>query len=97
MSERDTNVGNILIAFAAGAVVGAGIALLYAPQSGAETRRLIAERAEELKNSTAEKFGEFKGSLKERREQLSAAFEAGKEGYRDAKNRNSKESEAPLG
>jgi gas vesicle protein len=97
MTEREANVGSVLIAFAAGAIVGAGIALLYAPQSGAETRRLIAERAEELKRSTTDKFGEFKGSMKEKRDQFSAAYEAGKEGFRDAKSRNSKESEAPLG
>jgi gas vesicle protein len=30
-----------------GAAVGAGIALLYAPQSGKDTRRLIAKKAEE--------------------------------------------------
>ncbi len=35
--------GGVVLAFVAGAVVGAVGALLLAPRSGAETRRLIAE------------------------------------------------------
>ncbi len=38
---------NVGIVLAAGAA-GAGIALLFAPQSGARTRRLIARKAEDL-------------------------------------------------
>mgnify|MGYP003297415756 CR=1 FL=1 len=33
-----------------GAVLGAGLALLYAPRSGEETRRLLREKADSLLN-----------------------------------------------
>jgi gas vesicle protein len=36
------------IAFIIGGVVGAGIALLYAPRPGAETRAIVADKVEEL-------------------------------------------------
>ncbi len=62
MSDR-SNTGDIIVSFMAGALVGAGVALLFAPQSGEETRRKIRETAEEWKDKgedwarkTKEKF-----------------------------------------
>ena len=89
MADNDTCLGTILIAFATGALIGAGIALLYAPQSGDQTRKLIAEKAEELKNQALEKFESGKEVLREKKEQLASAYEAGKEGYREAKTKSS--------
>jgi len=37
--------------FLVGAAVGASIALLYAPQSGKDTRRLIAKKGEQSKDA----------------------------------------------
>ena len=96
MADNDSCLGTVLIAFAAGALIGAGIALLYAPQSGEETRRLIAEKAEDLKKQAMEKYEHSKEVLREKKEQLSAAYESGKEGYREAKGRTGKEHEASL-
>lgn len=45
MASEDTS-GRI-VWFLAGAAVGAAVALLYAPQSGRETRRYIRRKAEE--------------------------------------------------
>ena len=47
MSDKDSSVGTVLAAFAVGAIAGAAVALLFAPASGAETRRKLAERARE--------------------------------------------------
>ena len=44
MRENDTTKA---VWFLTGAAIGAAIALLYAPQSGEETRRLIRQKAEE--------------------------------------------------
>lgn len=41
-------------AFALGLVVGAGVALLYAPRSGRETRRDVGERLTSVKDRVAE-------------------------------------------
>jgi gas vesicle protein len=40
--------------FVAGAAVGAGVALLYAPQSGEDTRKYLRKKAEEAKEKVAE-------------------------------------------
>jgi gas vesicle protein len=42
-------MGVPLTAFLVGAAVGAGVALLYAPYSGEETRQLLARRSRDLK------------------------------------------------
>ena len=53
MAEQD-NSGKF-IWFFAGAAIGAAIALLYAPASGAETRRRIGDTAREGRDTLAEK------------------------------------------
>lgn len=59
MSE---NTGSkMFFSFLTGAVVGAGLALLFAPQSGKETRKQIKDFSEKLGNDVrdeAEKLGE---------------------------------------
>jgi len=42
--------GQMAAAFAIGAAVGAGLALLYAPYSGEETRQLLARRSRDVKD-----------------------------------------------
>jgi gas vesicle protein len=50
----EDNGGSKLNWFLAGAALGAGVALLYAPKSGRDTRRLISRKAEESKEAIAE-------------------------------------------
>ncbi len=45
---------NSLVWFVAGAAVGASIALLYAPQSGKETRRILKKKTKEGRAALAE-------------------------------------------
>ena len=51
--SRD-NLGSNLVCFLLGAAAGAAIALLYAPQEGEATRRLIGEKANEYKDKAVE-------------------------------------------
>jgi gas vesicle protein len=44
---EDNRITAFLTAFFAGAAVGATIALLFAPKTGRETRRLISRKAEQ--------------------------------------------------
>lgn len=49
--------------FIAGGLLGAGLALLFAPQSGGETRRGIRRRLRKLRAMTEEKLDDLSDSL----------------------------------
>ena len=53
-SSDDERTSSILVALVVGAMVGAGVALLLAPQSGKRTRKQIADLAEDLKDYAAD-------------------------------------------
>ena len=48
---------------ALGALLGAGAALLYAPQSGEETREMLSERAHRFGGRIGERLGDARGDL----------------------------------
>lgn len=54
MSKDSNSAGSNLVFFLLGAAVGAAVALLYAPQEGQATRRIISERAGEVKDKASE-------------------------------------------
>lgn len=53
------NTGGSLVWFIAGAAVGASVALLFAPQSGKETRKLIKRKTREGRELISEHAGDF--------------------------------------
>jgi len=53
MSDRD-DFGAFLIGFVVGGLTGAVVALLFAPQSGEETRAVIKEKSIELRDKAAQ-------------------------------------------
>jgi hypothetical protein len=53
MKEEGYSAGSMLVSFLFGGVVGAGLALLLAPQSGRETRKEISDFAH-VKDSTTD-------------------------------------------
>ncbi len=78
-----------------GAAIGAGLALLYAPRSGEETRRVIGRRWDDLKEEAEEKFDEFSESVQEGREKIRAKIErlvdADRDGGREARPASARE------
>jgi gas vesicle protein len=52
--SNDERSRSVIVALVVGGLVGAGIALLLAPQSGKRTRQQIADLAEDLKDYAAE-------------------------------------------
>lgn len=56
----ESNFGSFLMGFTVGALAGAIVSLLMAPQSGEETRQVLKEKAIELKEKGAETYEETK-------------------------------------
>ena len=50
------NGGGLLVAFVAGAIAGAALALLFAPATGEETRRNLGDRAREMRDRAREQY-----------------------------------------
>ena len=75
--------GGVLLAFLAGGLVGAGLALLYAPVSGREARERIGGLAGDLKKKTDEWTGDVKQKVEqfidEERSVIKSAYDAGRE------------------
>jgi gas vesicle protein len=88
MSRDDgAAAGSILLAFLLGAVSGAAVALLYAPQSGRETRDFLGEKANEARARAAEAAARGRDALNQGRETLTTAIERGREAYQQARTR----------
>lgn len=85
MSNDNGNSGTILVAFALGAIAGAATALLLAPQSGEETRRLLADRARDGREKATEAAQRSKEFLDRQRETLASAIDKGKDAYQRAR------------
>jgi gas vesicle protein len=75
MNEVNQGSGTgILVAAVVGAAVGAGVALLFAPCSGKETRGWLAKRTREIKDQTTDAIAQGKDSV------VRAARELGRDG-----------------
>lgn len=81
MSNNGNSVGSVLVAFGLGALAGATIALLFAPASGEETRKKIAEKAREGREKAETLAREGREFLHRQRENISAAVERGRETF----------------
>lgn len=80
VERHEAGVGSFIV----GLALGAGVALLLAPQSGEDTRRSIARRArrareaaqdmvEDVSGTVADKFNEVRATVEDR---IEATFEA---------------------
>lgn len=64
--DQDANAMNFVSGFLLGAMVGAGIALLTAPDAGNRTRRKIRRAAGGLKDSATDQLDDFAEDVKAR-------------------------------
>jgi gas vesicle protein len=87
-NDEGAGAGNILLAFILGAVSGAAVALLYAPQSGKETRDFLGEKANEARARAAEAAAKSREAINQGRETLTTAIERGREAYQQARARD---------
>jgi gas vesicle protein len=91
MSDRD---GNSFLWFLAGLGIGAVVGLLYAPQSGSETRDAIRSKTEEGREFMRERAREAREQagqwvdrgrevLNQQKDQFRSAYEAGRQAYQE--------------
>jgi gas vesicle protein len=96
--ECSCGSGGILLSFLLGGLVGAGFALLLAPQSGRETRQKIKDLTDDVKEKAMGYVGEVKEKVttgvekgkdlyEEKKSIITTAIEAGKEAYTKEKER----------
>src|SRR5262249_58259171 len=84
--REDRGAGTVVGAFVLGAVTGAAVALLLAPASGEETRRMLAEKAREGREKAGEAARQGRELWNRQRDTLASAFERGREAYNQARN-----------
>jgi gas vesicle protein len=80
VEKRESGVGPILL----GIALGAGIALLLAPQSGEETRREIARRARRAQAAAQDFVGDVSGTVADKFQEVRASVEERIEATLDA-------------
>ncbi len=80
IQERSSDVGSFLL----GLAVGAGVALLLAPKSGAEMRGDITRRVKKAKDAAAGSFAETKERVEQRIESARLVLEEKKQRMADA-------------
>ena len=83
MANND-NGASILVAFIAGAAVGAAVALLFAPASGEETRDYLGQRAKEGRERAADAARQGREILNRQRDNLSNAFDRARQQFQNA-------------
>ena len=99
--ESGHSAGSLIFAFFIGGLVGAGIALLLAPEPGAQTIRKIKELADDAKEKATGYAEKAKGQVtstvekgkeifEEKKSLVTAAVEAGKEAYQKEKEKLAK-------
>lgn len=85
MARDDSGAGTVVVAFVLGALAGAAAALLMAPASGEETRRVLAEKAREGRERASDAARQGRDFMNRQRDTLSSAIDKGREAYEQAR------------
>ena len=80
MANNDNGAG-VLLAFLAGAAVGAVVALVLAPATGEETREYLGQRAREGRERAAEAARQGRELLNRQRENVTTAFDRARQQF----------------
>jgi gas vesicle protein len=84
-SDGGLGAGDLILAFLAGAVTGAAVALLFAPAPGDETRRLLTEKARAGQEKAGELARRGREVWAQQKETVATAIERGVEAYQQAR------------
>ena len=81
-NDQGITPGGVVLAFIAGAAVGAAVALLFAPASGEQTREYLGQRAREGRERATEAARQGRDILNRQRDNIATAFEKVREQQR---------------
>jgi gas vesicle protein len=81
LGNNAVNGSNVMVGFVVGAAVGAGIALLLAPASGAETRRRLGQTASRWGHGVKDGVEHARGRMSELKNDLGTAISAGRDAF----------------
>ncbi|HKQ56680.1 MAG TPA: YtxH domain-containing protein [Candidatus Eisenbacteria bacterium] len=91
---------NSTMAFVLGTVIGAGVALLFAPATGTETRRRIRETSRRLgtnvRDGLKEGIDQTRGRIGELKQDARSAVNAGREAFNREREARATTTEQPL-
>jgi|GEM_PF-2334574 len=68
MEHDEHGVRTFVAGMALGALVGAGLALLFAPQSGADTRRYVSRKAKHMAREARDRYDDVKDKVRRARQ-----------------------------
>ena len=85
MSDNSSSGTSVLVAFVAGALAGAAIALLYAPASGEETRRKLAEKARQGRDKAQQLAKDGREFVERQRDNLVEVADRGRQAFEQAR------------
>ena len=71
-----SKTGNTILALITGAAIGAGLGLLYAPESGDKTRKKISKNAKEAKKKLEQQIHETSEHLSASAKQAKKSFDS---------------------
>ena len=80
----DRHTGRLLTAYLIGLVSGATAALLYAPTSGTEARRVVSETSRKGREKATVAARQGRELVRRRADQVNKAVETGRKAYRSA-------------
>jgi gas vesicle protein len=103
--DRGSSLATVVVSFLAGAAIGSGLALLFAPKTGREVREQIRDMTEDAVDKIKEYAKDAQEKIKstyecgkdvvmEKKSIISSAIEAGKEAMEKEKERLSEQHKA---
>lgn len=85
MARESDATGTVMLAFVLGTLTGAAVALLMAPATGEETRRILSERARDGRERANDAARQGRELVNRGKETLATAIERGREAYEQAR------------
>ena len=95
--EDSTGSGTFLLGALAGALVGAGVALLMAPKAGAEVRRELSDGYSSVRDAAARRYRDLADRASTKLDEASAKFEEKVDEYKGRTTSTMGDSTSPGG